>query len=206
LVGDVQVVEKYFDVSLKEALKRNSMRDIPVPDHIIEDSYKKHIKNKKFEIQNIYFPPVEEGNMMLTGKPKAVIFDIDGTLSIRGDRSYYDWDKVECDTINYQICYINTIIKYSDYIKTILVVSGRDQICEKETKDWLSRNGIEFTHLYMRPAGDIRRDVDIKEEIYNNYIKDNYDVISVFDDRNQTVELWRRLGLCCLQCSGKGDF
>ena len=57
----------------------------------------------------------------------------------------------------------------------------------------------------MRATGDFRPDSVVKEEIYNNHIKDNYYVAGVFDDRDSVVKLWRDLGLTCFQVY-YGDF
>jgi hypothetical protein len=57
----------------------------------------------------------------------------------------------------------------------------------------------------MRAEGDTRKDSIIKEEIYRAEIENKYNVLFVLDDRNQVVELWRRLGLTCLQVA-EGNF
>lgn len=57
----------------------------------------------------------------------------------------------------------------------------------------------------MRPEGDIRKDSIVKREIFENYIRDYYNIQFVLDDRNQVVEMWRSLGLKCLQVA-EGDF
>lgn len=59
--------------------------------------------------------------------------------------------------------------------------------------------------LCLRKSGDFRKDSVIKKEIYENYIKDSYEVQFCVDDRQQVVDMWRSLGLVCLQCD-KGDF
>jgi hypothetical protein len=57
----------------------------------------------------------------------------------------------------------------------------------------------------MRPANDFRKDSLIKKEIYENDIKGKYNVIMVYDDRNQVVDVWRGLGLKCAQVE-PGEF
>jgi hypothetical protein len=51
----------------------------------------------------------------------------------------------------------------------------------------------------MRPKNDYRKDSLIKEEIYVNNIKNKYNVIAVYDDRDQVVKKWRELGIKCFQ-------
>jgi hypothetical protein len=57
----------------------------------------------------------------------------------------------------------------------------------------------------MRKRGDKRKDVIVKKEIYEKFIKDNYEVFFVLDDRDQTVKGWRDLGLKCFQVA-EGNF
>lgn len=57
----------------------------------------------------------------------------------------------------------------------------------------------------MRPDGDHRPDYVIKREIYEREIKDKYDVIGVFEDRQRCVDMWRALGLTCFQVA-PGDY
>lgn len=64
---------------------------------------------------------------------------------------------------------------------------------------------MAYDWLYMRPEGDVRKDTEIKREIFDNYIRDKYRVLFVLDDRNSVVKMWRDLGLKCLQVA-EGDF
>jgi hypothetical protein len=45
----------------------------------------------------------------------------------------------------------------------------------------------------------------VKLELFDEHIRDQYDVQFVLDDRNQVVDMWRQLGLTCLQV-GPGAF
>jgi hypothetical protein len=57
----------------------------------------------------------------------------------------------------------------------------------------------------MREDGDCRSDVEVKEEIYEKYLKGVVDIAFCIDDRQSVVDMWRSKGLVCLQCA-KGDF
>lgn len=57
----------------------------------------------------------------------------------------------------------------------------------------------------MRPEGDIRKDSIVKRELFEKYVRPYYNIEFVLDDRNQVVEMWRSLGLKCLQVA-EGDF
>ena len=85
------------------------------------------------------------------------------------------------------------------------MVTGRDATFRQVTSDWLSKNQIFYNQLLMRPEGDKRRDDLVKRELYDQHIKDKYNVLFVLDDRDRVVAMWRSLGLTCLQVA-LGDF
>jgi len=66
----------------------------------------------------------------------------------------------------------------------------------------LEHPNVLFENLFMRPDDDFRPDVEIKREIYEKHIRDNYDVLFCLDENAEIVELWRSLGLVCLDCAG----
>lgn len=41
----------------------------------------------------------------------------------------------------------------------------------------------------MRKTGDSRKDFLIKKEIYENELKDKYNILAIFDDRQQVVDM-----------------
>jgi hypothetical protein len=56
----------------------------------------------------------------------------------------------------------------------------------------------------MRELGDSRPDAVVKQEMYEEYIKDKYNVLAVFDDRPSVVAFWRDLGLYVFDCNQRG--
>lgn len=128
--------------------------------------------------------------------------DIDGTLASHEEiRSPYDETKVHLD-IPLPTCKI--IETLHDYYK-IIFFSGRTDKCKNETIKWLCENiaylkDREF-EIYMRKVGDIRSDDIVKEELYNTYIKDKYNVLGVFDDRLKVCRMWYKLGLFVFNCN-----
>lgn len=136
--------------------------------------------------------------------PLAIISDIDGTLAhMNGKRGPFDWSKVGVDDVDLPMKIVLDA-HYND-MSQIIIVSGRDGSCRQETEQWLDDNFIRYDELYMRPAGDFRKDSLIKKEIFENEIQGKYNVIMVYDDRDQVVDLWRSLGLKCAQVE-KGEF
>jgi uncharacterized HAD superfamily protein len=133
----------------------------------------------------------------------CVICDIDGTLAHMDGRSPYDYTKVETDTVDRTISTLVNDLSGLGY--KIILLSGRDGSCRDKTEAWLSENMIPYDHLYMRAAGDKRKDYVIKRELYNQHIFTKYNVLFVLDDRNQVVDMWRDNGLKCLQVA-EGNF
>ena len=139
----------------------------------------------------------------------AIICDLDGTLAWMQGRSPFNYNKVNEDKIDERLRHI--LLQYVGNRYRILFVSGREGTdeCREKTLNWLEEkimsNDQNWFTLFMRKKGDYRPDEVIKKEIYEQYIKDQYDVMCVFDDRQKVVDMWREQGLLCCQVA-KGDF
>lgn len=205
---------RYFDIKVATAIERDSKRDKKVGESII----KKMHKNLTTMLDSFDFQPVKQRNRIhkdyskdfKKNLPYAVISDIDGTVAaMNSKRGPFEWHKVGVDDPDYPV--IETLKAWKNYKLEekheveIIMVSGRDESCRKETEDWLNAAGIPFSKLYMRPKDDYRKDSLIKEEIYNNHIKDKYNIVLVLDDRQQVVDTWRTLGLKVFQVE-PGEF
>jgi acid phosphatase class B len=136
-----------------------------------------------------------------------IIFDIDGTLSIVGDRIKYlnqekkDWDSFykACgeDKVNYQIVRLYVRLRDNSTDK-VLCVTGRREEERQATLDWFKHYNIplETGNLYMRANGDYRPDWQVKEELVAPFM---HKIVMAFEDRKQVVDMWRRHGITCLQ-------
>ena len=134
---------------------------------------------------------------------EVVLVDIDGTVANRCGRGPYEYDKVGEDTPNRNVIeVVDALWKASN---TIIFISGREDSCYEDTYNWLVNNCPPFSKLYMRKSGDYRKDTEVKKEIYENHIRDVFNVLCVLDDRQSVVDMWRELGLTCLQVN-YGDF
>lgn len=173
---------KYFHVTLDEAWKRDSMRQNPVGRDVIYRQWKQWLEIIKYDKYT------QDDSL-----PSAVIFDLDGTLALMGDRTPYEWAKVGGDSVRQ---FIRTIlIGYHDYKYKIIIVSGRDNICRSETAGWLYNNDIPYTELFMRPEGDLRKDSIVKKEIIFNDIKSRYNICGWVDDRPQVIRMLNDIGI-----------
>ena len=147
-------------------------------------------------------------------KPKAYIFDIDGTLADCSHRLRHitsgkkDWDAfyTAC-TKDKPIKDVCKICRELGMNYEILFVTGRPQKTLDATLAWLIKYDLPvlLDCLYMRCDDDRREDYVVKKTMYLATIKDEYDVIGVFEDRQQCVDMWRGLGLTCFQVV-KGDY
>ncbi|WP_179377836.1 AAA family ATPase [Rhodococcus sp. ACS1] len=132
-------------------------------------------------------------------KPRAWLFDIDGTLAhMDGGRGPFDWAKVGQDRLDEPLSDLANLIMENDR-DFVILMSGRDSVCRSETRQWLSDNHVQYDHLFMRPEGDGRKDSIVKAELFDKHIRHDYYVQAVFDDRDQVVEMWRSIGLPCYQ-------
>ena len=135
-------------------------------------------------------------------KPSCVICDIDGTIAERGDRNPFNWDKVHLDK---PIVVIIDLLRLLAPVYEIILVSGRSDDSLKLTLEWLKEHDIPYHSILMRKGNDNRRDAVVKRELYETHIKPHFNVQFVLDDRNQVVDMWRSLGLVCLQVA-PGNF
>lgn len=189
-----------FDVPKEVAIDRDSKRERSVGADVIERQYKDYLTL----LDSHDFAPIKP-SIRKYNPPKfddtkwdCVIVDIDGTLAhTSGKRSHYDMTKVRVDDCDYAVKEVINLLrkKYK-----IVVVTGRDEFCRTETQQWLVDNGISYDSLLMRKDNDKRKDSVIKEEIFWNQIDPNYNVLAVFDDRDQVVSMWRELGIKTFQC------
>jgi len=193
-IGNVRVMEKLFPISLKEALERNSKREgfARIEDHIVVDMYNKHFKNRKDPARDIYFPKktIDYSYMTDTSKEHAVIVDIDGTLAHAMSRNVFDVSRVIEDGLCEPVCALTKMFYQRGY--KILIVSGREDIARKDTCAWLFKHAVPYHELFMREAGDHRKDFIVKDEIYRSSIEPKYNVHYILDDRPQVVRSWRR--------------
>lgn len=137
---------------------------------------------------------------------RAIIVDMDGTLSLVTNRSPYDDHLAGNDEPNKPVMQIVKAVLADPDIR-LIVMSGRDEGRSREvTHDWLFRHGLEPDLLLMRPHKDVRKDAVIKRELFDTHVGGLYDVVAVFDDRQQVVDMWRHsLGFTVLQVA-EGNF
>lgn len=188
--GHAEVEVKMFDITVEQAVQRDLKRLNSVGKDVIVGMYNQFLKPKV----EPYIPDKD--------KMGAFIFDIDGTLAKMDGRGPYDWSRVGEDKVNKPVAAVLDALSRRGY--RIIIFTGRDGVCEPETKEWLEDNNIFYEHFDIRPQGNTEKDSIIKRRMLDK-IKDKYNVIGVFDDRDQVVDMWREAGLPCYQVA-KGNF
>jgi len=182
-------VKEFTDVPIEECIKRDLKRPNSVgPDVIRQMARQFNLLQKR---------PVPEH---IPDLPTAIICDLDGTLALLNGRNPYDASDCVNDLLNRPVAQLlKTICRSRPEVK-ILLVSGREQKYMHQTWDWLEKHDIPYDYLFMRCTGDTRKDAIIKREIYDYYIRNQFNVWFVLDDRRQVVEMWRdELGLPVFQ-------
>lgn len=151
---------------------------------------------------------------------KAIIFDIDSTLSNNQHRVHWlegekkDWDRfyseMDKDTPNEALVWlcraVVDAIYHSDNADNlrVFVFTGRPENYRQQTEEWLRCHlkwCANFLTICMRPDGDHRPDYRLKQEMLDSIKAEGYDVLFAIDDRKQVVDMFRQNGIVCLQCA-----
>lgn len=140
-------------------------------------------------------------------KKQTIIVDLDGTISTKGDRGWYEYNKVSGDAPIQEVIQLVRMLHSNG--TNIVFCTGREDSCMKQSIDWIKRHvfmsDMAHVEIYMRPSGDRRPDFVVKREIYVNKIEPRHNVWFVLDDRSSVVKMWRDMGLVCLQVA-EGDY
>lgn len=189
--------KQFFDISVEECIRRDSLRDNPIGEQIIRKTYKKYalyIRDcQNNEIINNLTPIYKD-------KPSCVLVDLDGTLAYAIGRPWYGNEaaaKIYTDFPNTGLIYL---LQHLQKDIKIIIMSGRSEGDEANSSlAWLNKYGIKYDKALFRKTGDYRKGEVIKLENYNNYIKDKYNVISVFEDDDKCIKMYKELGLNVLK-------
>lgn len=183
--AEVIVEDKFLDVPLETCIKNDLKRLDSVGKDVIMKMYSQ------------FFETVGPKSLIQDKTlPHAIIVDIDGTLAHMNNRSPFDWKLVgedKCDET------IKKIVNNYSLSGKVIVMSGRDSSCRELTIKWLNDNEVKFDELHMRPEKDCRKDSIVKQELFDNNVKDKYFIEYVLDDRLQVCRMWFNMGLTLLR-------
>lgn len=186
----VEVNDSFLQTTVGECICRDLKRPNSVGKDVIMEMYRKYIA--KPATPPAYNPTI----------PNAIIVDMDGTLSLLNGRNPFDASTCDRDLPNMPV--LETVYRWQRHAH-VIIVSGRTDDCETQTRLWLENHGVNYTAIHMRKTGDQHKDSVVKEEIYRQHIKGKYNVKLVLDDRQQVVDMWRSLGLTVFQVA-EGNF
>jgi hypothetical protein len=137
----------------------------------------------------------------MEGKRKALIIDIDDTLSDASHRREYlkgytkDFEKffseMELDGVN---PHIKALCDMFD--GEIILLTGRPDSYKEVTEKWLKKHDIKYDFLFMKPVKDkYVKDFVFKESFYLSDIAPKFKIIHAIDDRKVVIDMWREIGV-----------
>jgi len=146
-----------------------------------------------------------------------VIFDLDGTLcdiTVRrkaaempdGKLNYgkfFDPTLVATDTPRQEI--IDKIKGHCDQGHEIIIMSGRSDRTREATTTWLSKYGVAWDRLIMRPDTNYQDDAVLKQGFLTNYVEKSK-CIMVYDDRPKVIRMWKKEGLTVVDVGNGIEF
>lgn len=202
----VDVEYEVVEEDLFTCLTWDTQRKRSVGEEIIKQQYSKFTNLKKDYAFDPYHPVKKDPKKRDPEKKDCIIFDLDGTLARMVNRGPFDWNKVDQDAVNGPIYDIYQIISFAQEIFAVdlMIVSGRNDESMGGTQKWLDKYAIGYDRIYLRKPGDFRKDSIVKEEIWQE-IEKEYNIVCMFDDRNQVVDHARSLGHTVLQVA-EGNF
>lgn len=189
---------RFFDVDVKECIRRNSLREKPVPEKVIYTMYERYIK------------PPQQVIEYDDNKEECIIVDIDGTLAhIADGRSPYDASRAMNDSLDDAVSVVTAMMYNHGY--KVIILTGRNEEHREVTEQWLEANNVQYDELYTRLNSDVDEkgkqleDSIVKERLFRTHVEPRFNVKFVLDDRNRVVQKWRSLGLKCFQVA-EGNF
>lgn len=139
-------------------------------------------------------------------KPKAVIWDLDGTLANDHARAHYveveegrerDWNSY-FDAVD-EDAPIAASIEILHAMRAagvrVVYLTGRPEYTREKTERWLKANGLdEYDHLLMRPPGETRYAGFFKVDQIHE-LRETYELVCAFEDRIDVAEHLRWAGV-----------
>ena len=205
--GDVQFyVADFTNVSVDTCIARDALREQPVGEKVIRNMARQ--LNKPWRLTDAFMNDIVLSPLYVpkAGTRPAIVVDIDGTLASHDHRSPYDYSRVYTDGLRIPVA--RTVDLYAAAGYYVIALSGRPDInnVRKDTEEWMEFHGIPYNVLHMRPADMLTvNDADVKQFLFDTYVREDYDVDMVLDDRDRVVRRWRKLGLNTYQVA-EGEF
>jgi hydroxymethylpyrimidine pyrophosphatase-like HAD family hydrolase len=146
---------------------------------------------------------------------RLIVCDLDGTLYDHEQRVHLakakKWDEYHANSLDDRPNpLVADLLHAMQHRCSIVFLTGRDALYEDHTHEWIDLNlSLDDYHLIMRPKGDFTPDVELKSQLFAEWLGDNpgyyQHEILFLEDRDRVVEMWRNAGYQCWQVQ-PGDF
>lgn len=186
-----KIIDYSYSVSVYECLRRDRERENPVGDDTIWRMYSQFIQWTKPEAKK------DES------KEDVYLCDLDGTIALHNGRNPYSYEECIHDLPNMPV--VNVIRSLTRSGFKIVFVTAREDIGNSKalTIQWIEEYiGIKNPEVITRELSDNRKDNITKREMYDKYIFPKYNVIGIFDDRKQVVDMWRDMDIMVFDVAG----
>ena len=190
-----------FDTPVDECIRRDSLRNNPIGEVVIKrtwNTYRNYIIGesiKKMKAKEMKQDP---------NLPHCILVDMDATLFLNTSGRPFYGDELEPTDIlkDEPIPATVTLVKAYQAIGNLVIgLSGREDKPQIRacTLKQCENVGINLDALILRPLGSRKRGDASKKELFEQNIQGKYFVDFVLDDSTKVVQMYRDLGLTCLQ-------
>lgn len=142
-------------------------------------------------------------------KKKCVVFDLDGTLCDVTHRLKYiqafpkqrELFHSSCidDGVNHRVFELYELFRKNGY--SMVLLTCRPKKYEHLTKEWLESNGVKYDMLISSDKKELT-DAKAKRFYKENVIEPEYEIAFAVDDRKSVIDMWREVGVTCLDVAG----
>lgn len=149
-----------------------------------------------------------ESDARTLNRKKAVVFDIDGTISDASERLHYIHSKPKNFVAFHSECVndapIETTLKllrfYHDNGYKVILLTRRPKFYRIQSEEWLEKNGVPYDNLIMC-EDTYTSAIDYKREEIRS-LKQFYDIEAVFEDQVNIASMFREEGLFVFDVGG----
>jgi phosphoglycolate phosphatase-like HAD superfamily hydrolase len=134
-----------------------------------------------------------------------VVFDIDGVLSDAAGRQHYlerrrrDWASFfEACGDDPVIEEVARLLELLDSSLAVILLTGRPQRVQPQTVGWLTRYGLRWDLLVMRPRGHYEEVTAFKQEAVLDLRAEGFDLRLAFEDDPSNHAMYVAAGIPCV--------
>jgi len=136
---------------------------------------------------------------------RAVIVDVDGTLSDASGRQHFldrprkQWDAFfDAAGDDPVIAEVATLLRLLDHDLQVILLTARPVRVRELTLAWLALHELRWDLLVMRPTRDYRSSPDAKRDAVSELKQHGFAIELAFDDDPRNVAMFHAEGIPCL--------